>query len=59
MMQKWVRIPGPGQFRGEGKWMKLEEAFKEPEEAWKDLTKTGFLPTHEGDEPPETISLEK
>lgn len=55
-MNKWVRVPGPGQFRGEGEWKPLDEVAKgykmEPEEVWDKLRQTAFLPTHIGDKPP-------
>jgi hypothetical protein len=50
-MAKWFRNPGPGQFRGEGEWRTIEEAGVSEEE-WQRFKDTGFLPTHEGDEPP-------
>lgn len=49
-MQKWVKVPGPGQFRGEGPWTKLEESGHIGH--WNYLVQTGYLPTHVGDEPP-------
>lgn len=53
MEQRWVKVPGPGQFRGEGKWIKLEQYTNEPEEAWESLKDGYFLPVHVGDNPPE------
>lgn len=50
-MVKWYRYPGPGQFRGEGEWVKVVGA--EAEKNWQYYKDTGFLPTHEGDTHPE------
>lgn len=50
-MTKWVRYPGPGEFRGEGKWERIEDVGAD-EGLWKVWQETGFLPTHEGDKPP-------
>lgn len=46
--QYWVKIPGPGQFRGEGKWQSVSKLEFEnlPE---------NFLPTHEGTRPPMSL----
>ena len=46
--QKWVKVPFPGQFRGEGVWVKNPYAQLE----WEDIVKSGYLPTHVGQEPP-------
>jgi hypothetical protein len=48
---KWVRIPGPGEFRGEGEWRTIAEA-RMTESEWQEVKDTGYLPVHEGDEPP-------
>lgn len=52
-MTKWVRYPGPGQFRGEGTWRTIAD-LKLTEGEWDELAESGFLPTHEGPEPPES-----
>lgn len=44
-MKYWIKYPGPGEFRGEGKW---EEVTKETFDAISE----GFLPKHQGLEPP-------
>jgi len=52
-MTRWIKIPGPGQFRGEGKWRSVEECYTDdgriyPERAeaiWKKAQ--GYLPTRE------------
>jgi hypothetical protein len=46
-----VRWPGPGQYRGDGEWKRIREVKVTPEE-WENFKATGYLPTHEGDEPP-------
>ena len=47
-MNRWIKQPGPGEFRGEGQW----QPFEGSDEEWEDLRGTGFLPTHEGEEKP-------
>ena len=51
--QRWVKVPNPGEFRGEGKWIKLELYTNEPDEAWNDLKDGRWLPVHVGPTPPE------
>lgn len=57
-MKRWVKMPDPGEFRGEGTWIEWT-----PEAAarlaptgeravWDWLTDTGYLPTHLGEAPP-------
>lgn len=48
---KWVRYPGPGEYRGEGTWRTIADAGVTAAE-WEEIKDTGWLPTHEGDEPP-------
>ena len=38
---RWVREPGPGQFRGEGEW----KPFTGSDDEWEWLVRTGYLPT--------------
>lgn len=59
MTRRWIKVPGPGEFRGQGLWL-LDPAVKAFEgdwlsgdAAWNYCVKTGYLPTHEGDTPPE------
>lgn len=59
MLIRMIRIPDPGQFRGEGEWKKFEdqypmshflnqEARQERMDAdWSELQQTRFLPTKE------------
>jgi hypothetical protein len=50
--QKWIRMPGPGEMRGEGDWKRIEEVgCAEADWAWNVETK--YLPTHQGPTPPE------
>lgn len=57
-MQKWVRVPTGGQFRGEGEWMTLEAYAKgyhprlTEAEVWAALVRTNFLPIVESSEYP-------
>jgi hypothetical protein len=51
---KQIKVPGPGQFRGEGEWEPYTDfcrkAHLTPEAAtvyWDELQTTGFLPTKE------------
>lgn len=60
-MKKWIKIPGPGQFRGEGIWTEVDEA-PDPDKHqpgtpllgdYLGCLITGYFPTHEGEEPPD------
>lgn len=55
-MKKWILIPRPGQFRGEGDW---EEVKGERMEADYDYClQTGYLPVRESEERPrETVDI--
>jgi hypothetical protein len=48
--KRWVREPGPGQIRGEGKWVEFDGSYHF---TWDWLVHTGYLPTHIGAEPPD------
>lgn len=50
-MKRWIKLPSPGQFRGEGEWVDLRTTGHDDED-WEYCQKTGYLPTHEGEEPP-------
>ena len=41
-MRKWIRKSGPGEFRGEGKWLLVKGA--DMERAFEEYKATGFLP---------------
>lgn len=51
-MKKWIKVPGPGDFRGEGVWKTIEEARCSPDD-WEYNRATGWLPTAEQKEKPE------
>lgn len=51
-MPKWIKVPKPGQFRGEGKWYLAEEACDSAEQL-KEIEESNFLPVVESDEKPE------
>jgi hypothetical protein len=58
-MKRYVKVPAPGQYRGEGEWKELESLHpmslyltkKDREECmeddWAYLVRTGYLPTKE------------
>lgn len=50
-MTRWVKIPGPGQYRGEGEWKRATDVSWKSDD-WEAVRDTCWLPTHEGDEPP-------
>ncbi len=60
MTKRWIKVPGPGEFRGEGKWFEFDK-FKDIQElsetdrehTWKYYTSTGFLPVQVCEEKPE------
>lgn len=49
--RRWIKVPGRGQMRGEGEWLRIDDAGCPPED-WQWNREHGYLPTHEGDEPP-------
>ncbi len=67
MSQKWVKVSRGGQFRGEGTWEKVfcdisapsgemilvDDAYVCRPEDWENLVVSQFLPTFEGENPPE------
>lgn len=55
-LQKWIRYPGPGEFRGQGKWFKLEDTDYTVDD-FVSLELSGFLPTYRGDNPEEEGSV--
>ena len=52
MSKKWVKVPGPGQYRGEGEWIEVDDKNFSDLEGWKHHRETGFLPTAEQDKKP-------
>ncbi len=50
-MTKWIKISGPGEFRGEGQWKRLEDTNFSVDE-WNHIKHINFLPTAEQDEEP-------
>lgn len=44
-MKYWIKIPAPGQFRGEGEWTEVSE------QEYRDCPDT-YLPKHKGETPP-------
>jgi len=53
MTKKWIKMPGLGDFRGQGKWHNLDDLTGCDEHYWSYCEVTGFLPTFVGDAPPE------
>ncbi len=51
-MPKWIKVPGPGEFRGEGQWFEIDEKKRGQLEEWEHCRKTGYLPVREQDEKP-------
>lgn len=48
----WIKHPGPGQFRGEGEWIRCSDLEGFTEEEWILIVKVNYVPWHVGDEPP-------
>lgn len=46
-MIRWIRIPGPGEMRGEGTWKDFDEVWPDHDDHWVDLQNTKYLPTKE------------
>ncbi len=53
-MARWLKWPGPGEFRGEGEWKKIPEPEDDPEQFkyWAWCKETGYLPVREQDDEP-------
>ena len=51
-MTKWIKIPEPGQFRGAGKWVSIQEIGMSTQQ-WEYYFLTGFLPAIESEERPQ------
>lgn len=51
-MTKWIKRPGPGQFRGEGQWEKIPEHSSAAQDYWDYCKASGYLPTREQDTKP-------
>jgi len=56
----WVKFPGPGEMRGQGIWVAVEDenagtgvSLADRLQMWNYYMQTGFLPTHVGPEPPD------
>ena len=62
-LKRWVQIPNPGQFRGEGNWTELtsEKAyimgFGDEDTAWEYFQETKYLPTQLAAENPQQGEL--
>ena len=53
-MAKWIKETGAGQLRGEGVWVIVIEARPREVEYYEYCKRTGYLPTAEQDEKPQT-----
>lgn len=52
--KKWIRIPEPGQFRGEGIWREVgpDDRTQVSQDYYDFCKDTNYLPVHEGETPP-------
>jgi len=53
-VKKWLKLAGPGQFRGDGDWIEIDENDPDALKAWEIHRETGYLPTAEQNEKPES-----
>ena len=51
-MKRWIKVPGPGEMRGEGEWVQVGTYYGADED-WQYLITTGYLPIYEGDDEPD------
>jgi hypothetical protein len=54
---RWIRMPNPGEMRGEGEWKQLTSVYASEdnqETSWNFCLGTGYLPTFIGEVPPST-----
>ena len=62
-LKRWVQIPNPGQFRGEGNWTELDEekayilGFGDAETAWDYFQVTQYLLTQLAENNPQKGDL--
>ena len=63
-MTRWVKVPAPGEFRGEGEWKDFMISMKEwghtldkANDEWDYLTISGYLPTQESEEKPDDKAM--
>ena len=59
-MKRWIKIPKPGEFRGEGKWEPFQSSPNNRHENGKVMSDdeqfkaaSRLLPVYEGEEPPQ------
>jgi hypothetical protein len=55
---RWIKLPGPGEFRGEGEWFNFDELAPKGW-SWEELQSTKYLPTVEQDTKPNKDYKEK
>lgn len=56
----WIKMPGPGEFRGSGEWYAVEDNHNIPglnQKYWQDYHDTGFLPVKVSVEKPDATKL--
>lgn len=54
-MKKWIKIPDPGQFRGDGRWTEVGQDNVSLDD-WEFCRSTGYLPTAESETKPDDKS---
>lgn len=52
MAEKWIKIPGPGEMRGEGRWVDFDTLKGFEPEFWEWCRKNHYLPVAEQDDEP-------
>lgn len=54
MTKKWIKIPGPGEIRGEGRWVDFDTLKGYEPEFWEWCRKNHYLPVAEQDDEPQS-----
>lgn len=44
---RWIKIPGPGEFRDEGVWKDFDLTYPKNPTTWSEIKAMNFLPTKE------------
>lgn len=64
VLKRWVKIPGSGDFRGEGEWKDYDKTMKEwgkseshTNEQWDYLVKSKYLPTQISEDKPDDKAI--